>query len=91
MKREERAVFLLSMGVALMVLILLLGFATVDFQGRRISLGDSTPPLQVFSLPEGGTGLEIKLMGMDKQFDITTIKKVWDMLLDFACIPRKIP
>ena len=87
-KKAERAPFYASLGVSLAILITGLGFATVDYQGRRLSLGDSTPPVDVVSLPNGGTGVHIKLMGIDRDFDITGFKAVWDFVCDFACLPR---
>ena len=86
--KEDRKTFWISLGVTLAVLILVLGVIAVDYQGRRISLGDSTPPFFVFPKEDGGTGLEVKLLGMDKQFDVSKLKNFWELAWDFFCLPR---
>ena len=85
---DEKKIFWLSLGITLAVVILVLGIFTVDYQGRRISLGDSTPPLFLYAKEDGGTGLEVKLLGMDKHFDVTELKELWELAWDFFCLPR---
>ncbi len=86
---KGRRTFLFSLGASLFLLITVLGIATVDYQGRRLSFGDDTLPLHVEDRPGGGTDLEVKLLGIDKRVDITKIDEFWNFLLDFGCIPHK--
>lgn len=86
---EGRRAFLCSLGVTLSLLILGAGIVTVDYQGRRLSFGDADPPVAVLDKPGGGAELEIKLLGMEKQVDITELDEFWDFLRDFGCIPHK--
>ncbi len=81
--------FLCSLGVSMFFLLTALGLATVDYQGRRLSFGDSTPPIHVEDKPGGGAELEIKLLGLDKRVDVTKLDEFWDFLCDFGCIPHK--
>lgn len=86
--KENGKIFWISFGITLAVVILILGVFTVDYQGRRISLGDSVPPFFLYAKEDGGTGLEVKLLGMDKQFDVTALKALWELVWDFLCLPR---
>lgn len=87
MKKESRKIFWVSMGVSLAVMIFVFGIISVDYQGRRLSFGDTALPLQkVYS--SSGVALEINLLGVKKTLDITKIDKFWKLFLDFSCIPH---
>ncbi len=88
MKKEGRRAFWLSLGISLFLLMAAAGFVAVDYQGRRLSFGDSDLPLQTMDMPEGRTELKIKLFGVEKEVDITEIDKFWKLFLDFSCIPH---
>ncbi len=87
--RKNRQIFLCSLGVALSLLIAVLGIAAVDYEGRRMSFGDSVLPLHVEETAEGRKTLEIRLLGQEGQVDVTFLKDFFDFLCDFGCIPHK--
>lgn len=88
MKKESRRTFWLSMGISLAVIIFAAGVIVVDYQGRRLSFGDTALPVQRAYSQSGSVTLEIKLLGMEKKLDITQIDKIWKLFLDFSCIPH---
>ncbi len=77
-----------SLGLSLFLLLTAAGLLMVDYQGRRLSFGDTALPFQTADLPDGRTELHIQLLGLEKKVDITKIDKFWDFLLDFSCIPH---
>lgn len=87
--RTERRVFLCSLGVTLCILILVIGLVTVDYQGRRLSFGDTAPPLEKAVSPDGGTRLFMRAFGLEGSLDITWFEKFWNFFLDFSCIPHR--
>lgn len=87
--RAGRQVFLFSLGLSLFLLLTALGIVTVDYQGRRLSFGDNTPPFHVTDKPGGGTELEIRVLGTKTELDITKFDEMWKFLCDFSCIPHK--
>lgn len=80
--------FLISFTAALCILILVLGFLTVDYQGRRMSFGDDTPPIQVIGRENGDADLSLKFFGKEAQVDFTFFNNLWNFLCDFSCIPH---
>lgn len=88
MDKKNRRIFWLSMGFSLFVLLTLTGFVAVDYQGRRLSFGDSTPPVHVDRLENGEARLEIKAFGMEKSWDFTKVDEFFDFLCEFGCIPH---
>lgn len=60
-KRRFRTAFVTT----LCTLILLLGMVMVDYQGRKISFGDDTPPVQLRREEDGKRVLEIHTMGWE--------------------------
>lgn len=88
MKRKNRRAFWFTLGVSLFVFLTAAGFLTVDYQGRKMSFGDSTPPLHVDKSADGRAELEIKAFGVEKTWDITKIDEIFDFLCDFGCIPH---
>ena len=76
------------MGFSLFLLLTVAGLLTVDYQGRRLSFGDSDLPFEKQDLPGGKTELQIKLLGLEKRVNITEIDKFYNFLLDFSCIPH---
>lgn len=87
--RAERRVFLCSLGVTLCILILVIGLVAVDYQGRRLSFGDTAPPLEKAMSPDGGTRLVMRAFGFQGSLDITWLEKIWNFFLDFSCIPHR--
>ena len=87
--RAERRVFLCSLGVTLCVLILLFGLIAVDYQGRRLSFGDTELPLEKAVTADGKTQLTVRAFGLQGSFDITELEKFWNFFLDFSCIPHR--
>ena len=88
MKKKSRQPFLYSLGFSLFLLLTVAGLLTVDYQGRRLSFGDSDLPSEKQDLPGGKTELQIKLLGLEKRVNITEIDKFYNFLLDFSCIPH---
>lgn len=88
MKKKSRQAFLYSLGFSLFLLLTVAGLLTVDYQGRRLSFGDSDLPFEKQDLPGGKTELQIKLLGLEKRVNITEIDKFYNFLLDFSCIPH---
>lgn len=86
--QERTKPFFAALGVTLAALIFLLGCVTVDYQGRRLSLGDSTPPVSAVALPGDRRGVRVKALGVDCTLDLTPVFQAWDLLWDFACLPR---
>lgn len=92
MKRKEtagRRTFFISLGITLFLLITAVGFILVDWQGRRLSFGDPTPPFHLVDRPGEKTELEIRLLGLEKRVDITKLADFFNFLCDFSCIPHK--
>ncbi len=81
-------VFFFSFCWALCFLILTLGMIAVDYQGRKLSFGDDTPPFRVLRQENGESVLEIKLFGGEKQMNFTFFDKIWSFICDFGCIPH---
>ena len=64
------------------------GFVVVDYQGRRLSFGESQPPLWLRRLPGGRYTLEVDLLGVEASLDATGLGRARDFLLDFLCLPH---
>ena len=88
MKRKNRRTFWFTLGLSLFLFLTGAGFLTVDYQGRKLSFGDSTPPLYVDRLSDGRAELELKAFGVEKSWDVTKIDEFVDFLCDFGCIPH---
>ncbi|HIY26345.1 MAG TPA: hypothetical protein H9838_04125 [Candidatus Acutalibacter pullistercoris] len=88
MKKRDTRPFWMAWGVSLAALLLVCGALTVDYQGRRLSFGDGTPPVQLRRQGDGATLLEVKAFGQEASFDVTWWDKAVGFLCDFACLPR---
>ncbi len=88
MKKKDRQTFLFSLGLSLFLLLTSAGIVAVDFQGRRLSFGDDTPPARRVELPDGSTRLELRIFDWKQDIDVTKFDKLWKMFLDFSCIPH---
>ena len=89
MERKNRQPFYFSLGLSLFLLMTTAGLLTVDYQGRRLSFGDTDLPLQTKALPNGRTALQVKVLGTEGEIDITGLEKIYHFLLDFSCIPHR--
>lgn len=87
-KREERRAFWFALGVGLFVFITAAGFLTVDYQGRKLSFGDSTPPVSL-DRQSSPPALHVKVFGVEGTFDASGIDRAMDFICDFGCIPHK--
>ena len=65
MKHTKRRAFFLALGISLFLFITAVGFVVVDYQGRRLSFGESQPPLWLRRLPGGRYTLEVDLLGVE--------------------------
>lgn len=92
MKRKDKTsgrLFWCSLGMSLSLLLAVGGIVVVDYQGRRLSFGDDTPPFRVADKPGNRVELEMDLLGVEKAWDVTGIDEFWKFLCDFGCIPHK--
>lgn len=85
--KEPKKSFLMAFTITLCVLILTAGMIAVDYQGRKLSFGDDTPPFSVHR-EEDRTELAIRLFGVNQELDITKIDEFWRFLCDFGCLPH---
>ena len=83
MKHTKRRAFFLALGISLFLFITAVGFVVVDYQGRRLSFGESQPPLWLRRLPGGRYTLEV-----EASLDATGLGRARDFLLDFLCLPH---
>ena len=70
---------------------LLLGpghFPVPFHHGRRLSFGESQPPLWLRRLPGGRYTLEVDLLGVEASLDATGLGRARDFLLDFLSLPH---
>ncbi len=88
MKKQERRIFLFTLGLCLFLFLTAAGIVTVDVRGRRLSFGDDTPAFRTVDAAGDRTMLEIRLLGHEGSWDVTEIDKFWKFLLDFGCIPH---
>ena len=88
MKHSRKHTFALSLALSLFVFLTLAGCAIVDAQGRRLSFGESQPPLWLRRLPGGRYTLEVDLLGVEASLDATGLGRARDFLLDFLCLPH---
>lgn len=86
--REERRAFWFALGMGLFVFGTAVGLVVVDYQGRRLSFGDSTPPISL-DRQANPPQLHIKAFGVEESWDATKIREAMDFLCDFGCIPHK--
>lgn len=86
MNRNSRF-FWLGLGLGLFVILTTAGMLTVDYQGRKLSFGDAVPLARV---DKSGSRAEltVKAFGQERSWDVTGLKKAWEFILDFGCIPR---
>ena len=91
MKHTKRRAFFLALGISLFLFITAVGFVVVDYQGRRLSFGESQPPLWLRRLPGGRYTLEVDLLGVEASLDATGLGRARDFLLDFLCLPHSCP
>ncbi len=87
-RRGERRAFWVSLALGLCVFMMAAGFLVVDYQGRRLSFGDSTPPISL-DRQSDPPRLHIKAFGMEESFDASGIDAALDFFCDFGCIPHK--
>lgn len=86
-KKDWRG-FWLGFGVTVFLLVTALGLVTVDYRGRKMSFGDSTPVAEV-ERDVGRATLKVKAFGQERSWDVTKAQEVWEMVLDFGCIPHQ--
>ncbi|WP_322169517.1 hypothetical protein [Acutalibacter caecimuris] len=87
MKRDRRA-FWFGLGLGLFVFLTGAGVLMVDYQGRKLSFGDSTP---VARLDRGGTRttLTVKAFGGERSWDVTGAGEMWKTVRAFLCLPEE--
>ena len=86
--KRDRRPFWAAFGVTLFLLVILLGIFTVDYQGRKLSFGDDTPLFRVEKTEKGST-LVVKAFGSERSWDVTELAHLWEMAMDFGCIPHR--
>lgn len=65
----------------------LLGLLTVDYNGRSMSLNDSSPIIAVTEQEDGSNIMNINAFGYKGSFEVTTLMEYWEKFKDFCCIP----
>lgn len=86
--RPERRTFWFSLGLGLFVFLTGAGLLVVDYQGRKLSFGDDTPPLALDRQADPPQ-LRVKAFGVEESWDAASIDKLLDFLCDFGCLPRQ--
>lgn len=87
-RRKERRAFWFGLGIGLFVFITAAGLLVVDYQGRKLSFGDSTPPVSL-DRQSDPPRLRVKAFGVEESWDASKIKEAMDFLCDFGCLPHK--
>ncbi len=87
-RREERRAFWFALAIGLFVFITAAGLVVVDYQGRRLSFGDTVPPLSL-DRQSAPPRLRVKVFGAEADFDATSLDRAIDFICDFGCIPHK--
>ncbi len=87
-RRQERRVFWFSFSLSFFVFLTAAGLLIVDYQGRKLSFGDSTPPVSLDRQADPPK-LRVKAFGIEESFDGTRIDDALDFLWDFGCLPRR--
>ena len=85
---RNRRPFWMALGITLFLLILVCGLVLVDYEGRKLSLGDNHPPRPVIHLPGDRARLSVKTLGWEGSWDITTLDRAFDFICDFCCLPH---
>ena len=86
MKKDTRP-FWFGLGIGLFIFLTGAGLLTVDYQGRKMSFGDTAPLAQLERFSER-TELTVKAFGREESWDITPLDKLWGFLCDFSCLPH---
>ena len=86
--RAEKRIVLLSFAITFSILVLVLGFIKVDYEGRKMSINDTTPPFMVIENFDGTSTLKTKPFDIEKETDVTKINNLWKIIKDFCCIPN---
>ncbi len=87
-RRKERRAFWFGLGIGLFVFITAAGLLVVDYQGRKLSFGDGTPPISL-DRQSDPPRLRVKAFGVEESWDASKIKEAMDFLCDFGCLPHK--
>lgn len=87
-RRKERRAFWFGLGIGLFMFITAAGLLVVDYQGRKLSFGDSTPPVSL-DRQSDPPRLRVKAFGVEESWDASKIKEAMDFLCDFGCLPHK--
>lgn len=87
-RRKERRAFWFGLGIGLFVFITAAGLLVVDYQGRKLSFGDNTPPISL-DRQSDPPRLRVKAFGVEESWDASKIKEAMDFLCDFGCLPHK--
>lgn len=86
--KKDRRPFWLGFGIGLFVFLTGAGLLAVDYQGRKLSFGDSAPLAKVDRFGPR-TELTVKAFGREKSWDISGLDKVWEFVCEFGCIPHR--
>lgn len=89
-RRKARKAFWFSLGMGLFVFLTGAGLLAVDYQGRRLSFGDSTP-LVLLDRQGETPRLRVKAFGIEDSWDAAGLDQALQFLYDFGCLPRPSP
>lgn len=87
--RAKRRVFFATFSITFVVLMLVVGLITVDYQRRRMSFGEQILPVSILHGEGEKTTLRLRFFEVDTGVDITLLKNFFDFCCDFCCIPHK--
>lgn len=87
-RQKERRAFWFGLGIGLFVFMTAAGLIVVDYQGRKLSFGDSAPPISL-DRQSNPPRLQVKVFGVEESWDASKIKEAMDFLCDFGCLPHK--
>lgn len=88
-KQSNRRAFFIPFLSTICVLGIALGMMAVDYNGRKLSFADDTPPLSVSQEADGSKYLQVYGFGIQEEVNVTVLADVWKKICDFCCIPNK--
>lgn len=83
-QKNKIRIFYVSFFSTICVVLLLWGLIKVDFQGRKISTGDKTPPFEIVRQDQNQVYFQITSMGIEKKWDISFAANSWEKIKEIS-------